>query len=65
MIAAIGHGVLFSMAFTGLVRIVCWLLGTTLSPDVAGNLFLVGSILAGSLAAFLCVRTMAEAKPST
>jgi hypothetical protein len=49
------------------VRIVCWLLGTTLSPEVAGNLFLVGSILAGSLAAFLCVRAMAapEAKTST
>jgi hypothetical protein len=67
MVAAIGHGVLFSLALTGAVRIGGWLLGTPLPENVAGSLFLTSSILAGALAAFLCAKTMpaTAAKPSS
>jgi hypothetical protein len=37
MVAAIGYGVLFPLAFTGSVRIVCLLLGTTLSERTSSS----------------------------
>lgn len=52
MLAAVGHGVLFSMALTGGVRIACWLLGTELPSSAAGNLFLAGSAVAGAISAY-------------
>ena len=48
MVAAAGQGVLFSLALTGAVRIVCLLFGTTLPESVAGNLFMISSILTGA-----------------
>ena len=39
MVSAIGQGVLFSLALTGLVRIGFRLCGATLSQQAAGNLF--------------------------
>lgn len=65
MVAAIGQGVLFSLALTGAVRIACWLFGTTLPDDVAGNLFLVSSLLTGALAAFLYSRSLKNAELKT
>lgn len=53
MLAAIGQGVLFSLALTGGVRIVFWLLGRTLSEHAAGNLFVISSLLTGALCAYL------------
>ena len=52
MVAAVGYGVLFSLALTGAVRMACLLLGTTLSPGAAGNLFLAGSLVAGGVSAY-------------
>jgi hypothetical protein len=52
MVAAVGYGVLFSLALTAAVRMVCLLLGTTLSASAAGNLFLVSSLLAGGVSAY-------------
>lgn len=63
MVAAIGHGVLFAMALTGAVLIVCLLLGITLPENVAGNLFLFTSLMAGSLSAYLYGRSLKEAAP--
>jgi hypothetical protein len=63
MVAAVGQGVLFSLALTGAVRIVYWLLGATLSERVAGNLFLTSSLLTGALCAYLCARVLQHAKP--
>lgn len=56
MVSAVGQGVMFSLALTGGVRIVCRLLGTPLPEHVAGNLFLATSLIAGSLSAFLYSR---------
>jgi hypothetical protein len=63
MVAAIGYGVLFSLAFTGAVRIVCLLFGTTLPENVAGNLFLISSMLTGALSVYLYARFLKHAKP--
>jgi hypothetical protein len=52
MVAAIGYGVLFSLALTGGVRMVCWLLGTELPTKAAGNVFLTSSLLAGAVSAY-------------
>ncbi|MGE0610527.1 MAG: hypothetical protein AB7O62_25790 [Pirellulales bacterium] len=56
LLAAIGQGVLFSLALTGAVRISYWLLGKTLSESAAGNLLLASSLLTGGLCAFLYLR---------
>jgi hypothetical protein len=56
IVSAIGQGVLLSLALTGAVRIAYWLVGAELSERVAGNLFLGGSLIAGSISGFLCVR---------
>jgi hypothetical protein len=55
-VAAIGQGVLFSLALTGAVRIACLLSGTTLSERIASCLFLISSVLTGSLGAYLYAR---------
>jgi len=56
ILAAVGYGVLFSLSFTGAVRIGCWLVGMPLSERVVGNLFLGSSLLTGALSAFLYSR---------
>ena len=53
MVAAIGYGVLFSVAFTGAVRIACFMLGKTLPDNVAGNLVLISGLLTGAVTASL------------
>lgn len=60
MLAAIGQGVLFSLALTGAVRMACWLVGMELPQDVAGNIFLVSSLLTGALCAWLCSRSLPD-----
>ncbi|MBI2826748.1 MAG: hypothetical protein HYX69_18910 [Planctomycetia bacterium] len=62
IVAAIGQGVLFSLALTGAVRIACWLAGTTLADRVAGNLFLTSSLLTGAICGYLCVRSLNQAQ---
>jgi hypothetical protein len=57
-VAAIGYGVLFALALTGAVRIACFLTGTPLSEHVAGNIFLIISLVAGSISGFVYVRTL-------
>ena len=64
MVSAIGQGVLFSLALTGGVRILCLLLGITLPENVAGNMFLVTSLLAGSLSAYLYGRSLKRTEPT-
>lgn len=61
MVAAIGQGVLFSLALTGAVRIAYLLLGATLSDSVAGRLFLISSLLTGALCAYLYARSSGSA----
>jgi hypothetical protein len=56
IVSAVGQGVIFSLALTGAVRIAFWLVGTELSERAAGNLFLLSSLVAGSISGFLCVR---------
>ena len=58
LISAIGQGVIFSLALTGAVRIICWSLGVPLSERVAGNLFLISSLVACSIGGFLYVRSL-------
>lgn len=58
MLAAIGQGVLFSLALTGLVRMTCWFFGTELSTSAAGNLFTVSSMFTGALCALLYSRSL-------
>lgn len=62
MVAAIGQGVLFSLALTGAVRIVWWLLGMALSERAAGNLFLISSLLTGALCAYVYARYLKQAE---
>jgi hypothetical protein len=62
LVSAIGYGVLFSLALTGAVRIVYMLLGKTLEESVAGNLFLISSLLTGALSAYLCARSLKQAE---
>lgn len=62
VVAAVGQGVLFSLALTGLVRFVCFFRGTTLSEQTAGNLFLASSLLTGALCGYLCVRRLNRAQ---
>ncbi len=62
MLAAVGYGVLFSLSFTGAVRLGCWLVGMSLSERVMGNLFLSSSLLTGALSAYLYSRSL---RPST
>ena len=56
MVAAVGYGVMISEALMGAVRFGYWLSGETLSQAAAGRLFLVSSLLAGSLSAYLYAR---------
>ena len=62
MLAAIGRGVIFALALTGGVRITCWLFGVTLPDNVAGNLFLLTSAVAGSMSAYLYSRSLRSAQ---
>ncbi|MCC9606181.1 hypothetical protein LOC69_09815 [Blastopirellula sp. JC733] len=52
-VVAIGQGVLFSMALTGLVRFGYWLSDTPMSQVAADRLFVTSSLLTGALAATL------------
>ena len=61
MVSAIGQGVLFSLALTGLVRILCWLSGASMPQDVANRLFVISSLLTGALCAYLYSRTLKSA----
>jgi hypothetical protein len=63
MVSAVGYGVLFSLALTGAVRISCLLRGTTLPDDVAGNIFMISSVVTGALSAFLYSRFLKQAQP--
>jgi hypothetical protein len=58
LLSAIGYGVLFSLALVGLVRISLALVGLTLADSAAGNLFLVSSLIAGGVAAFMYGRSL-------
>jgi hypothetical protein len=46
------------------VRIGCWIYGVTLPEDVAGNLFLLTSAVAGSLSAYFYVRSLKHSEPN-
>lgn len=63
MVAAFGQGVLLSLALTGAVRIVCLLLGQTLSESDAGNLFLISSLSLGTFFAYQYARYLKHAEP--
>lgn len=69
MVSAVGYGVLFALALTGAVRIGYKLSGNEMPEHLAGNLFLITSIVAGSLSALLYGRflkaTEAQAASST
>jgi hypothetical protein len=56
MVAAVGQGVLFSLALVGAVRIGCLNFGITLSEAFANQLFVSSSAAAGSLCAWSCAR---------
>ena len=60
MVAAFGQGVLLSLALTGAVRLVCLLLGQSLPESVAGNLFLISSLLLGTLFAYQYARYLKD-----
>lgn len=62
MVAAIGYGVLFSVALTGAVRIAFVLCGATLSDRASGNVFLISSLLTGALSAYLYGRFLKGAE---
>jgi hypothetical protein len=56
MVAAVGYGVIMSQALVGFVRFGYWLSGGSLSQEAGGRIFLVSSVLAGSLSAYLYAR---------
>jgi hypothetical protein len=58
LVSAVGQGVIFALALTGLVRIVCLLTGAPLSESAAGDLFLLSSLTAGSISGYLAARVM-------
>jgi hypothetical protein len=62
LVAAIGQGVMLSLALTGLVKIACRLLGTQVPDSVAGTLFLVTSALAGGLSVYFYSRSLKKAE---
>jgi hypothetical protein len=64
MVAAFGQGVLFAMALTGALRILCMLLGITLPQNVAGNLFVLTSLIAGGLSAYLYGQSLKPTEPT-
>ena len=53
MVSAVGYGVLFALALTGAVRFGYLLSGREMPETLPGNLFLVTSVVAGALSAFL------------
>lgn len=61
LVAAIGYGVLFSLALTGAVRIAFLCFGLTLPESTAGNLFLVSSLLTGAFSAYLYTHSLKRA----
>lgn len=60
LISAIGQGVLLSLALTGLVRISCWLSGTTLSDQMAHSLFFASSMVTGAVAVLIYARKLKQ-----
>ena len=65
MVSAVGYGVLFALALTGLVRFGYMLSGREMPESLAGNLFLITSIVAGSLSAFLYGRFLKATEAQT
>ena len=67
MVSAVGYGVLFALALTGAVRIGYKLSGHEMPESLPGNLFLITSVLAGALSAFLYGRYLKaiENQPAT
>jgi hypothetical protein len=53
LLTVIAKGVLFSVAFTVSVRLVCPLLGFALTEHTVGNLLMLGSMLTGTLSVLL------------
>ncbi len=62
MVAAIGQGVLFSLALIGAVRISCLMFGWVLPESVAGKLFLMSCMLTGGLSATFYARYLKHAE---
>lgn len=63
MVSAVGQGVIFSMALTGAVRIGFALSGREMPENLAGNIFLFTSVVAGSLSAYLYGRYLKAIEP--
>lgn len=61
MVSAFGYGVLMSLALSGGVRIVGWLMGVEVTERLAGNVFLVGSLTLGPLFLGLYLRSLRAA----
>ncbi len=64
ILASIGEAIWFSVAMTGVAHITCSLIGTQLSEHAAGNLFMISSLLTGSIAACWTVATLKEPLPT-
>jgi hypothetical protein len=62
MVSRFGYGVLLSLALVGAVRLVYRLLGTRLSEEAAGYLFLIGSLSMGTLFVYLYTRSLKHAE---
>jgi hypothetical protein len=53
IVASVGHGMLLAMAISGGVRIVGAIAGQPVSPSLAGNVFLIGSLILGPIMGYL------------
>jgi hypothetical protein len=56
LVAAIGYGVIFALAFTGALRIAAYLFGTTLPEDIAGTIFATTAAIAGTVSVLFYAR---------
>ena len=66
MVSSVGHAFLFSLALSGLVRIVASLLGSPLPSGTAGSVFLVSCLITAPLAAYFNIAArMLNAEPET
>jgi len=53
LMVVVAKGVLFSVAFTVVVRLLCSLFGVAPSEHAVGNLLMLGSMLTGTLSVLL------------
>lgn len=58
IVASVGHGVMVGLAMAGLIRISGLLTGTPVSSELAGNVFLITSLIVAPITGYLNTAAM-------